>query len=329
MDLLAIVGVIVTIYYLIYMIYPWFVDCDLKLAFYEKFGKPINSLKGKTVWITGASSGIGENLAYVLADANCKLVLSARRKELLEKVKANCLQRNSKLTDADVQVFVLDVCDIDSHEPIFQQILQNFGKLDILVLNAGCSQRARWEHIDPVVDKNMFTLNVFSQVTLSRLVAKYFLQLDTGHFVITSSLAGVTSAPYSATYCATKHALHGYFNTFTLEKLGSNIPVTLVCPGPVQTNFLESAFTEKPGEKYGEAVKKDSQNKVTAERCATLMGVAIANQLSEVWICKSIILQIMYLKNYFPNAGTWILKTLGPRFFQSLRDDKTTIQQEQ
>ncbi|XP_033334927.2 dehydrogenase/reductase SDR family member 7 [Megalopta genalis] len=329
MDLLAIVGLIVIIYYLIYMIYPWFVDCDLKLAFYEKFGKPIHSLKGKTVWITGASSGIGENLAYVLADAGCKLALSARRKELLEKVKANCLQRNSKLTDADIQVLVLDVCDIDSHESTFQQVLHQFGKLDILVINAGCSQRARWEHISPVVDKDMFSVNVFSQVALSRLVAKYFLQLGTGHFVVNSSIAGITSAPYSATYCATKYALHGYFNTFDVEKVGSNIPVTIVCPGPIQTNFLEVAFTEKPGEKYNETIKMGSQYKLTAERCATLMGVAIANQLSEVWICVPVILQIIYLKIYFPNIGTWLLKSLGTRFFQRLRDDKPTIQQEE
>ncbi|XP_076290978.1 dehydrogenase/reductase SDR family member 7 [Lasioglossum baleicum] len=329
MDLLAIIGLVVIIYYLIYTIYPWFLDCDLKLAFYEKFGKPISSLEGKTVWITGASSGIGENLAYVLADVGCKLILSARRKELLEKVKANCLQRNSNLNEADVEVLVLDICDIDKHKSAFEHIIQKFGKLDILVNNAGRSQRAQWEQIDLSVDKDMFSLNVFSQIELSRLVAKYFLQVGAGHIVVNSSAAGITSVAYSATYSGTKHALHGYFNSFWMEKIDSNISITMMCPGPIQTDFLAEAFTEKPGEKYGEKTNENSRNKVSAERCATLMGIAIANQLLEVWICKPSVLQLLYLKIYYPNIAIWIYKLLGPRFLQRLRDDKTTLKQEQ
>ncbi|XP_031849213.1 dehydrogenase/reductase SDR family member 7 isoform X1 [Nomia melanderi] len=328
MDLLAVIGFIVLIYYLIYMTCPWFFDSDLKLAFYEKFGKPINSLKGKTVWITGASSGIGEHLAYVLANAGCKLILSARRKEELEKVKANCLQRNSNLNDGDIEVLVLDICNIDNHQTAFQHVISKFGKLDILVNNAGRSQRARWEEIDLTVDKEMFDLNVFSQVALSRLVAKYFLEVGAGHFVITSSTAGIASTAYSATYCASKHALHGYFNGFWIEKIGQNIPVTIVCPGPIQTNFLMEAYTEKSGEKYNEKVNENSKNKVSAERCATLIGIAIANQLFEVWISKPLVIQLIYLKVYYPNMALWIFKILGPKFFQRLRDDKTTIKQE-
>ncbi|XP_015437742.1 PREDICTED: dehydrogenase/reductase SDR family member 7 [Dufourea novaeangliae] len=329
MDLLALVGLVVIIYYLVYMIYPWFLDCDLKLAFYEKFGKPITSLRGKTIWITGASSGIGEHLAYVLATAGCKLVLSARRKEELEKVKANCLQRNSSLTYTDIEVLVLDICDIDSHETAFKHVISKFGKLDILVNNAGRSQRALWEQIDLAVDKQMFDLNVFSQVALSRLVGKYFFQVGEGHFVVTSSAAGVGATAFSATYCATKYALHGYFHTFWIEKISQNVPVTVVCPGPIQTNFLAEAYTEKPGEKYGENTNSNSENKVSAERCATLMGVAIANKLLEVWISKPLILQLLYLRVYYPNIAIWVLRILGPRFLQRLRDDKTTLKQEQ
>ncbi|XP_076169124.1 dehydrogenase/reductase SDR family member 7 [Ptiloglossa arizonensis] len=329
MDLLAIIGFVVVIYYLIYMIYPWFLDCDLKLAFYEKFGKPISSLKGKVVWITGASSGIGEHLAYTLADAGCKLVLSARRKEELERVKAKCLERNKNLNDSHIEVLVLDIGDINNHEIALKHVISKFGKLDVLVNNAGRSQRAQWEHIELSVDKEMFNLNVFSQVALSRLVAKYFLQMGTGHFVITSSVAGINAAPYSATYCGTKFALHGYFSTFWLEKLGQNIPITMICPGPVQTNFLSEAYTEKLGETYGEKVKGISQNKVSAERCAILMGIAIANQLLEVWICKPVLLNLLYLNYCYPNLGIWMYKIIGPRFLQRIRDDKPMIKQEE
>ncbi|XP_043264425.1 dehydrogenase/reductase SDR family member 7 [Colletes gigas] len=329
MHLLAIVGLVCVIYYLIYFICPWFLDCDLNLALHEKFGKPISSLKGKVVWITGASSGIGEHLAYVLADAGCKLILSARRREKLEEVKAKCLQKNTSLTGSDIEVLVLDVCDIDNHETAFKHVISKFGKLDILVNNAGRSQRARWEEIELSVDKEMFDLNVFSQVALSRLVAKYFFQVGAGHFVLTSSFAGLAATPFSATYCGTKHALHGYFGSFVIEKINQNIAVTVACPGPIQTNFLSESYTEKSGETYGEKVKENSDNKVSAERCATLMGIAIANKLIEVWISKPMVLQVLYLIKYYPNVGRWILTILGPRFLQRLRDDKKTLKQEQ
>lgn len=108
-----------------------------------------------------------------------------------------------------------------------------------------------------------------------------------------------------------------------------NIHVTIVCPGPIQTNFLAEAYTDKIGEKYEEAVIENSSNKVSAARCARLMGIAIANELLEVWIAKPLVLQLVYLMVYYPNLGTCIIKKLGPRFLQRLRDDKATLKQEQ
>ncbi|XP_006621746.1 dehydrogenase/reductase SDR family member 7 [Apis dorsata] len=326
MDLLTIIGMIVVIYFLIYIILPWFLDCDFCLAFYEKFGKPISSLEGKIVWITGASSGIGENLAYVLAKAGCKLILSSRKEIKLEKVKTNCLQKNKNLKSSDIEVLVLDILDINKHEAAFNSIIAKFGRLDILVNNAGRSQRAKWENIELSVDKEMFDLNVFSTIALSRLVAKYFFQMDEGHFVINSSIAGITAVPFSATYCASKYSLHAYFESLSIEKISKNIFITIVCPGPVETNFLAESFTEKSGEKYIVNEGEKPTHRMTAKRCATLIGIAIANKLSIVWICKSIILQMMYLRIYYPNVGTWIIKQLGTKFLHYLRDNKRNIE---
>ncbi|PBC32606.1 dehydrogenase/reductase SDR family member 7 isoform X2 [Apis cerana] len=326
MDLLTIIGMIVIIYFLIYIILPWFLDCDLCLAFYEKFGKPISSLEGKIVWITGASSGIGENLAYILAKAGCKLILSSRKETKLEKVKTNCLQKNKNLKSSDIEVLVLDILDINKHELAFNTIIAKFGRLDILVNNAGRSQRAKWENIELSVDKEMFDLNVFSTIALSRLVAKYFFQVNKGHFVINSSIAGVTVVPFSATYCASKYSLHAYFESLSMEKINKNISVTIVCPGPVETNFLAESFTEKSGEKYIVNEKEKPTHRMTAKRCATLIGIAIANKLSIVWICKSIVLQMVYLRIYYPNIGTWIIKQLGTKFLHYLRDNKRNIE---
>ncbi|KAM0728083.1 Dehydrogenase/reductase SDR family member 7 [Formica fusca] len=321
MAFLATVGLLTLLYYLAYLIFPSILDCDLLLAFKEIFGKPVVSLKGKVVWITGASSGIGEQLAYVLAKAGCKLILSARRIDELEKVKRKCLEENEHLSDDDVEVYPLDLLNFDLHEKAFLHVIEKFGKLDILVNNAGRSQRAQWENIEMTVDKEMFELNVFSIVSLSRLAVKHFLQTGEGQIVINSSVAGFLPVARSGTYCGAKHALHGYFKSLLLDHHDKDIDVTIVCPGPVQTNFLAESFTEKSGEKYGINTEV-AKNKISAERCATLMGVAIANKLDEVWIAKPITLRLIYIFYCFPNFGKWLVKTLGTRYLMKLRDAK-------
>lgn len=297
-------------------------DCNLQLTILEHLGKPISHLKGQIVWINGASSGIGEHLAYVLAKAGCKLILSARREAELQRVKQICLQENNDLKDDDILVLPLNICHTNLHEETFEKIIKKFGKLDILVNNTGRSQRSQWENIELSVDREMFELNVFSQLSLSRIVMKYFLQKNYGHIVVTSSLAGILPVPHSATYTATKYALHGYYKSLETEKLDTDIKITLICPGPIQTNFLAEAFTGKLGEKVG--INADTaSNKMSVERCATLMAVAIANKVSEAWITPPTSLFMTYLIKCHPNISFMtVLKLLGPKFIKRLRDAK-------
>lgn len=164
----------------------------------------------------------------------------------------------------------MDVTNIALHQKYFDDILRHFGRLDILVNNAGRSQRANWENIDMSVDRQMFELNVFGVVSLTRIAVKYFQSRpEGGHVAVTSSVAGLIGAPFSGTYTATKHAIHvryltnilkyntlnkninilqGYFNTLRTEKLMSNITVSIFCPGPTFTNFLAHCFTEQDGQ---------------------------------------------------------------------------------
>ncbi|XP_057331457.1 dehydrogenase/reductase SDR family member 7 isoform X1 [Microplitis mediator] len=330
MVLCELVGAITIIYYIFYIIFPWFIDCDIQLFFKEKFGQPIDVLSRKVVWITGSSSGIGENLAYELARVNCKLILSARREEELIRVKKQCLEINKNLQDDDIEILSMDVCDYQYHEKALGYIINKFGKLDILVNNAGRSQRANWEKIDIKVDRDLFDLNVFSVINLSRLAYRHFIENGHGHLVVTSSLAGLLGIPFSGSYTGSKHALHGYFESLRMEKLNENIPITLVCPGAISTPFLSESFTEKPGEKYGLKTDVKASNKISPERCGYLMAVAIANCLNECWISKSVALQLTYLARYYPNLGDFflnlsVIKTLGPKFLQRLRDNKVTV----
>lgn len=323
MALLSSFGFLMVLYHLVYLIFPSILDCDLMLAYKEMFGKPVSSLKGKVVWITGASSGIGEHLAYVLAKAGCKLILSARRVPELEEVKRRCLQENKSLTDDDVEVYPLNLLDEKSHETAFLHVIDKFGKLDILVNNAGRSQRAQWENIEMAVDKEMFELNVFACVSLSRLAVKHFLQTGKGQIVVNSSLAGFLPVLKSGSYCGAKHAVHGYFKSLMVEHHENNINVTIVSPGPVQTDFLAESFTEKYGEKYEIKTKVD-KSKVSAERCGFLMGVAIANKLDEVWIAKPSALRLAYIFYCFPNFAKWFMKSLGAKYMMKVRDARVS-----
>ncbi|XP_043480542.1 dehydrogenase/reductase SDR family member 7 [Leptopilina heterotoma] len=326
MSFLEIIGVLVLLYNLLYLIIPMFLDCDMRLFLKEKLGKPADSLAGKVVWIIGASSGIGENTAYALANSGCKLILSARRTDLLETVKKNCLAgSNKKLTEKDIFVLPFDILDLNAHKKMFDTVLQEFGKLDILVHNTGRSQRANWENIDINVDKEAFDLNVFSIVNLTRVVLKYFLQQGKGHVAVNSSIAGIMGVPFSASYTGSKHALHGYFECLRTEKSVSNIKVTMIVPGPIQTDFLTESFTDTIGEKFGEKTPVSS-SKLSPKRCGELIAIALANELSEVWISLSPPLFLSYLK-FYPNLAGMIYKLLGPSFHQRMRDSKTTVNQ--
>ena len=152
----------------------------------------------------------------------------------------------------DVLVLPMDVCDFSSHKPNFHKILEKFGRLDVLINNAGRSQRARWEHISPQVDQDLFNLNVFSVVNLTRTVLDHMMANKSGVVSVMSSTAGKVGAPFSGTYTGSKHAIHGYLESLRTEKIGSGVSVCLLCPGPTFSDLLSVAAMEKPGEKFGE-----------------------------------------------------------------------------
>ncbi|KAJ9586317.1 hypothetical protein L9F63_020025 [Diploptera punctata] len=319
--------VIVVICVVSYIIALLLVDCDLRLAWATKLGKRVDSLAGRVVWITGASSGIGEQIAIALAKGGAKLVLSARRVQELERARRLCSCESGKdLTDRDILVLPMDVTDVDKHDSHFQLVLQHFGKLDILVNNAGRSQRANWEDIELAVDRQMFELNVFAVVALSRIIVRYFQKKKEGHIVVTSSLTGVKAVPFSASYTGAKYALHGYpCLSLQLEKLRSNINVTLLCPGPVFSNFLSESFTDKSGEKFGQGVEP-TDRRMKTDRCGYLCAVAIANKLEEAWMAVFPVIPFYYVFVYYPVIRSFFIRLLGPRFFLKMRDSKVRME---
>ncbi|KAF7282994.1 hypothetical protein GWI33_001627 [Rhynchophorus ferrugineus] len=286
------------------------------------FGKSPKRLKGKVVFITGASSGIGEHTAYALAKHGVKLILTARRNNELQRVKQECIAiSRGQLEDNDVLVIPMDLLDISSHKMHFQHAVRHFGTVDILVNNAGRSQRALWDTTELTVDKQLFDLNVFSVVNLTRVALEHFNQKGEGHVVVVSSIAGVVGAPFSGTYTGSKHAIQGYFNSLRLEKMGQNIDVTLLCPGPTFTSFLSEAFTDKDGEKFNVPVQP-TDHRMTAKRCGELNAIAIVNKVNEAWMGLIPMMPVTYLAVYFPLIFSLAGKIAGPQLFSKLRDSK-------
>lgn len=196
-----------------------FLDCDLTLFFCTIFGKRPRVLKTKVIWITGASYGIGASLALELAkQAGSKLILSARRENLLEDVKLRCLQVNANLNTSDVLVLPMDMLDGSNFKIKFRQVLKTFGKLDILVHNAGVTHLSKVQETTAEKDREIFEVNVLSVMNLSKIVLNFWLANNLpGHFVVNSSAAGILPTPPSSSYSASKHALHGFFETLKLE----------------------------------------------------------------------------------------------------------------
>jgi dehydrogenase/reductase SDR family member 7B len=195
----------------------------------------------KVVWITGASSGIGEALAYAFAAEGALLVLSARREEELQRVAKAC---------GNAYVLPFDMLSVAEHADRVQDVINTYGRIDYLVLNAGVSQRSFVKDTTFDVYRRLFELNFFSIVSLTQAVLPIFSAQKSGVFVPIASVAGRISTPRRAAYGATKHALIGFFDSVRAEVFNDGIRVTTILPGYIKTNISLHAMNEK-GEAYG------------------------------------------------------------------------------
>lgn len=255
---------------------------------------------GKIIWITGASSGIGEYIAYELAKVNCSLILSARRKSELERVASKC----RTLGSADVLVLPLDVTDSENQKNCFNLIIKQFGRIDVLFNNAGRSQQADALKTELEADRGIFEINFIRCISLAKLVLNHMKENGGGQVAFTSSITGKLGSPRQAMYCATKHALHGWVAGTRLELVGTNTTLHLLCPGPVVSEIRKHSFTEVVDKEYG-GEDPNFNKKMPTERCAQLMVVATVNKIYESWITRQPILLLTYFSQYFPVFYSW------------------------
>ena len=299
-TLITLSGITYSVYQLL-KIYTGDADLQVRKALKNL---PKDGFKDKIIWIIGASSGIGEYLAYEISKRQGIVILSARRVDNLRTVEKQCKQLGAK----DTFILPLDVLDtFANHQNAVEQIIKKYGRIDYLVNNAGRSQRGLVERTDLTVDKEMFTLNVFGPISIMKAALPSLLKQPNGAVIVTtSSVAGKTGSPISSTYSATKHALQGFIDSARMELTYRNIRFVNICPGPVQSEITMHAFVEKPGEKLN--TLQDNTKRMNTDKCAMYMAAAMYAELPEAWMAPQPILLFTYIAQYWK----WLYFKVGP-----------------
>ncbi len=246
----------------------------------------------KTVWITGASSGIGAGLVKALAKTTAYLILSSRRKEALEQVAA----ANSLMTDN----YLLIPLDLENYEDLGQianSVLAHVAKIDVLIHCGGVSQRSLAVETSVEVDRKIMAVDYLGTVALTKGVLPAMLEAKSGQIAVVTSMMGLFSSPKRSAYCAAKHALHGFFESLRAEVYEQGVRITMLCPGFVQTDVSIHALTGS-GATYGRMDPKTADG-VPVDVCAQKMLKAISKQQPEVYI-GGWELRGVYVKRFFP-----------------------------
>ena len=292
-------------------------DANLSLFVYEKIFATESHLSqtfvGKRIWITGASSGIGADLAKQLNRHGAKLIISGRRERELENVKKLCLTKE-KLSNIEVLPF--DVTGSDGEITATVRKAQSFyNGIDILILNAGRGQLAA--ALDESMDttKELINVNYLGPVRLALEVMKtdgWAEKNKGGHIVVTSSVASKMALPLGTSYAASKHAVHGYFSSLRSE-YSDWLRVDLPCPGPVSTGFHDK-ISMTSSTTNTEPESQESELKMPVERCAKLVIASMCGPKSlmkETWISIQPSLGFLYLNQYFPSICNSLLELFG------------------
>lgn len=262
------------------------------------------SIENKVVWITGASSGIGEGIVQVLAPQNVKLILSSRRLEALEKVKEKCPNKNN------IKILTVDLAQPETLESKAKEALSLFGRVDIVIHSGGISQRSFAVDTDIEVVRKLMEVNFFSTTIITKTLLPSMLENGFGHIVPISSLVGKFGSPYRSSYAASKHALHGYYDSLRAEMWKKGVLVTIITPGFVKTNVSLNALTEKGA--ASNAMDHGQANGLSAEECGKQIVKAIIKEKEEVRIGGKETMAIL-IKRYFPGILSRIVRKANVR----------------
>lgn len=234
------------------------------------------NIRNKVIWITGASSGIGEALAYKLNELGAKLILSSRNRESLYVVKSNC-----KINQLDIHILPLDLENTDSLKEVTASAIKIFNRVDLIIHSGGVSQRSLALETDLNVAQRIMNINFWGTVALTQSILPFMLSKNAGHIVVISSLVGKFGTKFRSAYSASKHALHGYFDSLRTE-IDPKIKISIICPGFIKTNVTINALTAD-GTKQN-SMDDAQANGMPADQCALEIIKAIQAEKEEVYV---------------------------------------------
>lgn len=247
----------------------------------------------KTCWITGASSGIGKEMALLLAKEDAKLILSGSNIKLLEEVRVECLMHTNSCF-----VVPFDLSNPSEVELASKAVLNVHGPIFLLVNNGGISQRALASDTPIEIDRRIMEIDFFSHIIITKTILPSMIENKQGHIAVTSSLAGKFGTRQRSSYASAKHALQGFFESLRIELLEHNIKVTIAYPGYINTPISIRAI-DAQGNSHGK-MDKGQLNGIPARICAKKFLSAIKKGKVEVVIAKKEII-MLYLKRFFPS----------------------------
>lgn len=255
--------------------------------------------EGKVVWITGASSGIGRSLVLAFHRSGAKLILSARREDNLEDVGDMCGG------DSIVHLLPLDLANLEGVAEKAQYALSLEGAIDYMVHNAGVALRDLAVETDMKVDREIMATNYLGPVAITKTILPSMLHRGSGHFVVMSSLSGKYGSPRLSAYSASKHALHGFFESLRSEVHAQGIRITIVVPGFIRTPITVNAL-QGNGQAYGKMLSVHEKG-MDPDECANRTIRAVARQKEEVLIGGPEIYSV-YLKRFFPSLWSSLMR---------------------
>lgn len=249
-------------------------------------------LYNKTIWITGASSGIGEACAYLWAKEKVSLILTATGEERLAEVQQECIRLGARC-----EILPFDLSWLDEIDMLTDRAVALFGSIDIAFLNAGISQRSMVLDTSPEVDHKIMDVNFFAPLKITRRLLPMMIENGGGTIAVTSSIAGKFGFPLRSVYASSKFALYGFFETVQAEYYDQNIRVVMVCPGRVTTRISMNAL-EADGTRHGR-MDEGQQKGISAEKAARRIVKAIKKRKPEVLVGGPELLMV-YIKRFLP-----------------------------